>query len=295
MNCSKALTILLMIICLCSECLAGNGWPQPQGKGYFKLYEWWIVANRHYTDAGLIDPNITNALYNTSVYAEYGFSHKLTGILYFPLFSRNVQNNQISATTGEVIKSGEALNAIGDADIGIRYGLTKSSSRWALSIALIMGLPLGESSDGRNSSLQTGDGEFNQMVQFSVGTSFGSANQHWYVKLHTGLNNRTNNFSDEFRHEFELGTGLTDKLWLLSRLQGIHSLKNGKTSAEINSTSIFANNAEILNIGFEANYYLSNHLGISAGFTTPLYGKIIFAAPAYSVGVFYDMQGKYGY
>ncbi len=269
---------------------AGGGWPQPKGKGYFKLSQWWIVADEHYTDAGLIDPNITNGLFNTSLYGEYGFTDRLTGILYFPFFSRNTINNQVSATTGELIKAGEGLNSIGDTDLGLKYGLTKPGSKIALSATIRFGLPIGESSGGSENNLQTGDGEFNQMFLVDAGTSFGSSETPFYANIYAGVNNRTNDFSDELRYGAEIGVGLASKkLWLIGRLAGITSFKNGKLASEINSTSIFANNAEVLNIGGEINYYVSDQLGVSAGITTPLSGKIIFAAPAYSVGVFYDM------
>ncbi len=285
--------ILLVGLVLQLSCLAfaGGGWPQPKGIGYFKLSEWWIVADQHYTDAGRIDPNITNGLFNTSLYAEYGFTNRLTGILHFPIFSRNYFNNQVSGTTGEVIKAGEALNSIGDANLGLKYGVSKQESPVAISVTLTLGLPLGESAGGTEGNLQTGDGEFNQMLQVDAGVSFGTSDVPLYANAYFGANNRTNDFSDELRYGLELGAGLADqKLWLIGRLQGITSLKNGKTAAEITSTSIFANNAEILSAGLEVNYYLTEKWGVSAGFAAPLSGEIIFAAPAYSVGVFHDMK-----
>jgi len=282
--------IILIMGAIAIASYAGGGWPQPKGMGYFKLSQWWIVADQHYTDAGLIDPNITNGLFNTSLYAEYGLTNRLTGVVYFPFFSRNVINNQVSGTTGEVIKNGEALNSIGDADLGIKYGLTKPASRIAVSATLRLGLPLGNSAGGSENNLQTGDGEFNQLFQIDAGTSFGSSEQPMYANLFVGINNRTNDFSDELRFGAEVGIGLAaKKLWLIARLAAIQSLKNGKLASEINSTSIFANNAEILSIGAEINYYISENLGISAGITAPIAGKIIFATPAYNVGVFYDM------
>ncbi|MDH3648603.1 MAG: hypothetical protein OEQ53_02915 [Saprospiraceae bacterium] len=283
--------MVLAFLVLTFPLLAGGGWPQPKGYGYFKLSEWWIVADQHYTDAGRIDPNITNGLFNTNLYAEYGFTDRLTGILFFPLFSRNYFNNEVSGTTGEVIKVGEDLNSIGDANLGFKYGLTKPGSAVAISTTLTLGLPLGESAGGTEGNLQTGDGEFNQMLQVDAGVSFGSSETPLYANAFFGANNRTNDFSDELRYGIEFGAGLANqKLWLIGRVQGITSLKNGKEPSEVSSASIFSNNAEILNAGAEVNYYLTKMLGISAGFAAPLSGEIIFAAPAYTVGVFYDMK-----
>ena len=118
----------LSIICFCfftSSLLAG-GWPQPKGSGYFKLYEWWVIADRHYTDAGLIDPNVTNGIFNTSFYGEYGFTDRLTGVMNFPLFSRAYFNNSVSRTTGEITQAGEAINSIGRELIVFCMGSSKT-------------------------------------------------------------------------------------------------------------------------------------------------------------------------
>ncbi|MEM9823436.1 MAG: hypothetical protein AAF985_20300, partial [Bacteroidota bacterium] len=65
--------ISCLFLLFCSfPVLAGGGWPQPKGNGYFKLYQWWVIADQHFTDAGKIDPNVTSGIFNTSLYAEYG-------------------------------------------------------------------------------------------------------------------------------------------------------------------------------------------------------------------------------
>ena len=56
------------------------------------------------------------------------------------------------------------------------------------------------------------------------------------------------------------------------------------------SGSIFANNTEYASLTFETAYYLSNQWGLSVGYTSALSGEIIFADPAYSVGVFFDLK-----
>jgi len=274
-----------------SAVYAGGGWPQPKGKGYFKLSEWWMVADEHFTDVGLKDPNSTAGLFNTSLYGEYGFTDRLTGIIYAPLFIRSLFNNQISATSGEVIKQGEAINSIGDIDIAVKYGLTRPGSSIAISATLLLGLPTGESAGGSDGALQTGDGEFNQLLQVDLGTSFGNEKVGLYGNVYSGFNNRTKDYSDEFRYGAELGVGIaSSKLWLIARLSAVESFKNGKSASEIITTSIFANNAEYTTVGIEANYYISPTLGLSAGIATPLRGEIVYAAPSYTVGIFFDMK-----
>ncbi|MCI5084067.1 MAG: hypothetical protein MRY78_20375, partial [Saprospiraceae bacterium] len=191
---------LLVLMATSFDSYAGGGWPQPKGKGFFKLSEWWLISDQHFTDVGLLDPNVTQGIFTTSLYAEYGFTDRLTGILYFPFFSRTYFNNIVSATTGEILSAGEAINGIADTDISLKYGLVINRSV-VLSATLTLGLPFGESQGGTAGNLQLGDGEFNQMLRLDASTSFKLGEKiDAYTSIYTGYNNRTNGFSDEWRY-----------------------------------------------------------------------------------------------
>lgn len=285
----KIFVIIIAVFFIGEMTFAGGPWPQPKGKGYFKLTQWWTVFDEHYTDLGLIDPNVTSGIFNTSIYAEYGFTKNITGIAYVPFLSRNYVNNLVSGTTGETLIAGDAVNSLGDADIGIKYGFP---TKLPLAATLTFGLPLGQSVAGEQNNLQTGDGEFNQMLQLDAGAGFNIVEDvSFYMSAMVGFNNRTNGFSDEFRYSVEGGFGLFDKkLWLIGRLIGVESFKNGDAAGTSMSTSIFANNSEHTSFSVEAAVYISKKIGISANYTAPIRGEIIAADPAYSVGVFYDMN-----
>lgn len=288
----KKLLFLLLTNTLLLQLHAGGPWPQPAGSGYFKLSQWWIVFDQHYTDAGLIDPNVTTGIFNTTFYGEYGLTDRLTVIANAPLFSRSYNNNIVSGTTGETIQAGEAINGIGDIDLGVKYGLNRPGSTYAFSASLFLGLPTGEASGGSQGNLQTGDGEFNQLIQFDLGRSFQLSEKiPAYASAYAGVNNRSQGFSEEFRYGVELGVGLIErKLWLTGRLNTVESFKNGDTAENTNSTSIFANNTEFSSVGLEASYYVKNGWGVSAGVAGAFRGEIIAAAPSYSVGIFYDFK-----
>jgi len=265
--------------------MAGGGWPQPKGKGFIKLSEWWVISNQHFTDTGLIDPNTTNGIFTTSLYFEYGITDRLTVTSYIPFFSRAYYNNEISKTTGEVITPGDAINSFGDTDIGITYGLTKGKLNTTAS--LIFGLPLGVDDGGERETLQTGDGEFNQFLKVDAGLGYKLAGANAYANTYIGYNNRTRGFSDEFRWGVESGVNLfSNKILFLVRLFGVVSVRNGEGSVAENSTSIFANNAEHLTISPEINYNIKDNWGLSVTYASALAGKLIFASPSYSVGVF---------
>ncbi len=283
----KSFPILALLLLSVNVSFAGGGWPQAKGGGYIKLAEWWVISNQHYTDNGMIDPNVTTGIFNTTLYAEYGFTNRLTGILYAPLFSRTYFNNTVSATTGEVILPGEAINSIGDADISIKYGLI-TNKMVVLSATLTLGLPLGISDGGSQGTLQTGDGEFNQMLQLDASTSWQLGSLNMYGSVYGAFNNRTNGYSDEVRYGVELGaTFWQNRITAIGRLFGITSMKNGDSIEPGNATSIFANNTEFLSFTPELNYNINDHFGVSASYGIAFSGRLIFANPSYSVGVYY--------
>ena len=265
-------------------------WTKDKGKGYYKVSAWYLESDEHYTDTGDKDPNATRTNFNFNFYGQYGLTKKWDLIAYIPFFARTTQNDAVSGTTGQVLTEGEAINSIGDIDLGVNYGIFHKNS-WALSASLKLGLPTGKSEGGSDGSFQTGDGEFNQLLQLNLGKSFKLSNQSFYGKLYFGFNNRTNDFSDQLTTGLELGTQLIkDKFWLIGRLNTVQSLHNGSLNAQNSQGSIFANNIEYVGLGGEVSYYLTKKLGVSFNYASLLSGKIIAANPSYSIGVFLDMK-----
>jgi hypothetical protein len=282
--------IYSLIIFTSFNVVAGGGWTQEKGNGYYKLSEWWIVFDQHYTDQGKIDPNITTGLFHTFLYAEYGITDRFTGIFNGALFSRNYTNNKKSSITGEIIFAGEELNAIGDIDLTGKYSLTKPGASFPFAASLLLGIPTGNSGGGPSGTLQTGDGEFNQMLQLdlSKGLSFGSK-VSFYANSYVAINNRTRGYSTEFRYGLEGGLGFfKQKVWLVGKLFGVESFKNGDTGDRMTSNSVFANDAVYSSYSFEANVYVSKRMGISASYASAFRGELIAAAPSYTAGLFWD-------
>ena len=285
-------TFLLILLTSPLFVNAGGGWPKSKGAAYYKVSQWWVVAARHYASNGGIDSNVTTGTFNTSFYGEYGITDRVTGIVYFPFFSRTFQNAQVSETTGMITSQGESVNSIGDADISVKYGITRPQSKFAFAGTLLLGLPLGKIDGGSDNSLQTGDGEFNQMIRFDLSRSFSIGKVNAYGNIYAGFNNRTQDFSDEFRTGGEAGFSfLKNKLWIILRMDAIESLQNGLSSAEgSNGTSLFSNNTEFVSYIYEVAYYATEKFGVSASYSGAFSARLIFAAPSYSVGVFLDLK-----
>lgn len=282
-------TIIISIL-LTHTAFAGGGWPQPKGSGYFKLSQYWLISDQHYTDLGLIDPNLTIGFWSTALYAEYGLTDRLTGQIYAPFFVRNYHNDQVSAATGETFLEGEALNGIGDFDFTLKYGLTNKKSKVAMTAGLTLGLPLGKTSGSTLENLQLGDGEFNVLTRVDLGTSWKLNQLPMYMNVYTGFNKRTNNFSDEFRAGAEIGIQLfKEKLLLAGKLHIVESLKNGTPSGLNNGASLFANNTEFSSLTIELSYNIQENWGVSFNNGIPLRGENVFANPSYSFGIFWKI------
>ncbi len=286
---SKKLALFAFLVCLCSK-PAFSQWTKEKGKGYYKLSAWYLESDQHYTDTGDIDPNITRGQFNVNFYGEYGLTKKIDVLAYVPFFSRVYQNDVISGTSGGTIGVGEDLNSIGDIDLGITYGIM-DTGKFALSGTLKFGLPTGNDSGGSDGSYQTGDGEFNQILQVNLGAPFKLGKTALYSKAYLGYNNRTQNFSDEFKSGLEIGVNLlNEKIWLVGRSDIVKSLNNGSLNAQNNQGSIFANNVEYVGLGGEVSYYFTEKIGVSLNYTGAISGRIIYANPSISFGVFLDVK-----
>ena len=286
-----SITIIISLV-LSYLATAGGGWPQPKGSGYFKISEYWVISDQHYTDIGLIDPNLTIGFWSSSLYAEYGITDRLTTQIYAPFFVRNYHNSQVSAATGETIIEGEALNGIGDFDLTLKYGLTNKRSRLAMTAGLTLGIPLGKTSGATLENLQLGDGEFNVMARVDLGTSWevGYNQLPMYMNIYTGFNKRTNDFSDEIRVGAEVGIQLFEQRFLVSgKLDVLESLKNGIPSGLNNGASLFANNTEFSTLTIEGAFHIQEQWGFTANTGFVLRGENVFANQSYSVGVFWKI------
>ena len=151
---------------------------------------------------------------------------------------------------------------------------------------LTLGLPLGNQAGGETQILQTGDGEFNQMLTFEASRSFSKGNS--WVSALLAFNNRSNNFSDEFRYGLEIGHKFSNRLTVNAKLLSVNSLNNGSDSG-VPSNGIFSNNIEYISFSPEVAYEFNDKFGVSASVGTILDGQRVLATPSYSAGIFMNL------
>jgi hypothetical protein len=273
---STALFSLLMPLLL-----NAGGWPQPKGGGYFKLDHTFIIASDFYNPGGDVEPLRTLGNYSTSLYGEFGFTKRFTGVAYIPFWVRNTLNETVGNQSGNVLEPGRTIDAFGDVDLGIKYGILINTPV-VLSATLTLGLPTGDADN--EDGLLTGDGEFNQLLRLEAGAGLGRA----WVGAGLVYNNRTEGFSDEFRFNFEFGYKmLKDRLFLIAKLDGVESFGNGNAKE---GNALFSNNLEYVSPQLEAAWKLNDKWGVSYRIGGAVSGQNVLAAPSHSFGVFFELR-----
>ena len=255
-----------------------QAWTKAGNTGFYKLDFTRISSARVFDTHGEILPFRSTSNNTLSVYGEYGVTNKFTLIGYLPILVANRFAESKNAAGVTLPKVDET--SFGDVDLSFRYQIYDKKSI-SISANLLLGLPTGNSK--QENGLLTGDGEFNQMLKLAVGT--GKAK--WWTQAAIGFNNRTNNYSDEFRYDFEFGYKFfNDRLLAILKINGIESLNNG--TAKENSVGLYANNVEFGGYGPEILYYVSNkkNIGVSFRLGRSVKGRNILGGPSFSGGIF---------
>jgi hypothetical protein len=277
----KHLILILIYFTVASIAIAGGGWPQPKNKGYFKLSQSYILSSRIFDGNGnVIDLTPSYGYFATSFYGEYGFTDRLTGIIYMPFFARATKTELQYNQPGVPTEPGAALNSFGDTDIAIKYGLLVNKPI-VVSATILFGLPLGDNGATNANALQTGDGELNQILRVDASHSFYP--KKFYVSAYAAFNNRTKGFSDEVRFGAEIGWTLKKFIPIL-KVSTVHSLFNGDVGVVQNG--VFSNNVEFISPALELNYQLTEKVGISGSMATALAASNILASPNFGLGVY---------
>ncbi|MEQ9307551.1 MAG: hypothetical protein RJQ14_26810 [Marinoscillum sp.] len=279
----KKLILIVGLFALSLNLLAGGGWVYKQSKGFFKVGQNVIRSPYFFDSNGEIIDIPTTSLYTTSCYGEYGLTNNLNVLLYAPLFVRATQNKEVFRQSGLSNEGYELNTSIGDTNLGLKYGWNQNGAIvWAGSVTL--GLPFGQSKP--EGSLQTGDGEFNQLFMLEASHSFYP--KPFYSTLFVGFNNRTKGFSEEVRVGGEVGLTVGDFIAIL-KVNSVNSLNNGDVANNAEGATLNGNNVEYLAITPEVAYSFSTSTGISASVGFASSGRNQLASPNFSLGFFMNL------
>lgn len=250
------------------QSLSSQAWTKDKGQGFYKADFSTIRSTQLFDSKGEVvsAPEQANNVF--SLYAEHGLGKRFEIMAYAP-FVHNTLTSQ-------------SESGIGDIDIAIKYAIKKTGV--AVSTSLLLGIPSGKSDV--TSKLNTGDGEFNQMLKINAG----SGGDKWWAQTGLAFNNRSKDFSDEIRFNLEFGYKfLNNKLLTILKIGSVQSTKNGKVAP--NPYGLYSNDVEYFSPAIELMYYIKPKYGVSLrGAGAGAGAQNIQAAPQLSFSFFADIK-----
>lgn len=292
------IAITAAFLLVMSEGISQSGWTQEQGNGFFKLSENIIRAGSFFNPDGEVIDITTTSVYGTTLYAEYGFAPRLTGILNANLFVRSTINELESSVDGVVVP-GDEFNGFGDVLLALKYGIVTNKT-YVVSASGSLKLPTGENVGGNSELLQSGDGAWGFTGLVSASRSFYPT--PLYASLYLGYQWRgetdleystgteTVNYDDAFVWGAELGWTPDEQWQVAFKIRHVIALENGTGGGITGGSSIFGNSISYFSITPEVSYILANNLGFSLSIGTAAFAQNILAAPNFNIGVLYILR-----
>lgn len=269
---------IIFLIILLGLTLKLRAQVQVQGKGWLRLSES-ITSSDSYFGSGPNSEKViirTNSYYITALSSEYGINNRLTIFGSLP-FVRVVVNERQYNQSG-ISEPGGALNSLGDADAGIKYALRNKLPVRVIGF-ISFGIPLGRKGDiTSEANLQTGDGEFNQLIGFQLQHEIGK----FFISGYASFNNRLKEYSNEIRYGLEAAY-LSNSIQVKARYQAIESLFNESGINALNG--VYSNHREVFYPGIEFTYNLSEQIGIFSSVDFIIAGRNTLTAPVWSIGI----------
>lgn len=268
-----------------------SGWAREKGQLYAQAGLYTFSSMDYYSvDGQLFDEGgrLTSRIF--TVYGEYGLGGGFMAIGSFPLL---VQNKFSSTNT---------VSSIGDIRLDIKYGINQG--KLPVSFALGVEMPSGRKNLFATAkepnafgvveriNLPAGNGEWNFLATVAASKSFWAG--RGYGSAFAAYNLRTRNYSGQVRLGLEFGGQPLSGLWLFGKL--FAQLKGVKGSTD--DVSFFrGEGTTFTRLSFGGQYMLLNRWGVAASFFLPVNNfitefKNVYAAPAFSVGVVYQGEGK---
>ncbi len=253
--------ISVMILLLTGfQANAQSGWTREAKGFYLQTAATYYSSNDYYTTEGnLANTGSTFTSSALTLYGEYGILDRFTAILDVPV----IMLNSFSTT--------ETVSGVGNVKLGLKYKLFKKAP-----IALQVDFEI-PTDDGINFAtakeanalgtfdrinLPTSDGEFNVWTTLIASRSL--ANGKTYGSIYTGVNFRTESFSNQFHAGAEIGHLFFSKLYLIGKLRVLEKLSSG--GGNQGGSFLYGEGTTFTSLGLNAIYKLGGHLNLVAGY-----------------------------
>ena len=253
--------IIVIFTLMILQVQAQSGWTRKAQSFYLQSSASYYSSKDYYTTEG--DLSDTGSRFNSSaliLYGEYGVTDRFTAILDLPV----IMLNSFSST--------ETVAGVGSLKIGFKYRLFNNLP---IAVQADFEIPTDDGSNYAKSkkpnslgtfdeiNLPTSDGEFNVWTNLIASHSFGAGKT--YGSLYSGINFRTESFSNQFQAGAEVGHLLFDKLYLIGKLRILEKLSSGEGFQ--GGSFLYGEGTTFTSYGFNAIYKIGDNFSLVTSYS----------------------------
>lgn len=272
----KKIFVIIAILSF-SFAFSQSPWTQEKGKFYTQLslstisnYDEIFGDPEYKTDREITDNTL-------QLYGEYGLSSKTTLLLNLPIKFIKTGN----AVNGTAFITEDAKTAFGNISLGLKHQFYKK--KWIISGQLNVEANTG--SFEAASGIRTGQDAWTFTPTINIGRSF----DKFYVQAFTGIDLKTNSYSNNFKIGGEIGTKVHSKIWLVGFVDIVNSFNDGDVNLPLSNfgTALYVNNQEYGAFGLKAIGELNSSFGGILSFGGAFSGTNVAKQAAISVGIYH--------
>ncbi|KAB8152107.1 hypothetical protein EZY14_015355 [Kordia sp. TARA_039_SRF] len=255
---------------------AQSPWTQEKGKFYTQLsftsisnYDEIFGDPDYQTDREITDNTL-------QLYGEYGISNNTTLIVNVPV--KLISTNDIVGGSAFITEDSET--AFGNISVGIRHQFYKE--KWIISGQL--DIKANTSTFDIASGIRTGEDAWSFTPTLNLGRSF----DKFYIQAFTGIDLRTDNYSNNFKVGGEIGTKIHSKIWLIGFVDIVKSFNDGDVTLPLSNlvTALYVNNQEYGAFGLKAIGEINDSFGGIVTFGGAFSGNNVAKQAALTFGLY---------
>lgn len=256
---------------------AQSPWTQEKGTFYTQL-SFSTIANydeifgdpEYQTDREITDNTL-------QLYGAYGLSSKTTLLVNLPI--KLIKTGDV--VNGSAFITEDSKTAFGNISLGVKHQFY--NKKWIISGQL--NLEANTGSFETASGIRTGHDAWTVTPTINIGRSF----DKFYVQAFTGIDLKTNDYSNNFKIGGEIGTKVHSKIWLIGFVDIVSSFNDGDVNLPLSNlaTALYVNNQEYGAFGLKALGEFTNNFGGILSFGGAFSGNNVAKQAALTVGIYH--------
>ncbi|WP_298550498.1 transporter [uncultured Algibacter sp.] len=269
--------LVFLILLTTQTFYAQSGWTKNKGEAYTQLS--FTTISGYDTVFGDPEYNTERQVTDNTIqfYSEYGLTDKTTIILNLPI--KLIKTGQLVGNTTGITTENSTTN-LGNIEIGLKHQFY--NKKWA--IAGQLNIATNSGSFDNASGIRSGIDAWS----FTPTINFSRSFKGFYAQAFTGLDIRTNNYSNNFKIGGEIGTKPFKNVLLIAFIDVVKSLKDGNIALPSSNllTALYVNDQEYASFGLKAIGEITEKFGANVGFGGAFSGNNVAKKAAITFGVY---------